>query len=92
MLQKIQKAGFIKKKNKKAQLGSQQVNYLEVTLGQEGCSPKKQKVELILKLPAPTDVTALKSFWGMVNFSQNVIKGFSKKAAPLHKLLKKGVK
>ncbi|CAM4527541.1 unnamed protein product [Caretta caretta] len=85
VLQKIQETGF-KVSLKKAQ----QVHYLGLTLGQEGCSPNQQRVELILNLPAPTDITALRSFLGMVNFSRDFIEGILEKAAPLHELLKKG--
>lgn len=55
------------------------------------CSPDQQRMELILKFSAPTDITDLIFFWGMVNFSWDFVEGFPEKAAPLPELLKEKV-
>ncbi|CAM4644117.1 unnamed protein product [Lepidochelys kempii] len=61
VLEKIKETGF-KISPEKAQICQQQVNYLGVTLGQEGRSPDKQREELLQKLPAPPDISTLMSF------------------------------
>lgn len=88
VLEAIQKTGF-RVSPTKAQLCWKEVSYLGVTLGEEGRSLEKQRVELIQKLSAPADVTTLRSFMALVKFSREFIEGFAEKAAPLCKLLRK---
>ncbi|XP_068799027.1 protein NYNRIN-like [Struthio camelus] len=88
VLEVIQKTGF-KVSPTKAQLCWKEVSYLGVTLGEEGRSLEKQRVELIQKVSAPADVTTLRSFLALVRFSREFIEGYAEKAAPLCKLLKK---
>lgn len=58
VLDALKKAGFIINPEK-AQLLKKEVTYLGVRLGHEGRTPDKERVELISKLPAPTDVHSL---------------------------------
>ena len=48
------------------------------------------KVQVILDLPKPQDLTSLRSFLGCANFMRCFVKNFSLIAAPLVKLTKKG--
>ena len=64
------------------------VEYLGHTLSAEGIS-KGRKVEAVLKMPAPTDVSSLKSFLGSVQFYSKFIKDLATKAEPLYRLTKK---
>lgn len=73
----------------KAQLIRQEVDYLGVHLGQDGRRPDQSRVELISKLPAPTDVHSLRTFLGLIGFSQDFIEEFGFNAQPLYKLLNK---
>ncbi|CAM4559253.1 unnamed protein product [Lepidochelys olivacea] len=77
VLQKIKETGF-KVSPEKAQI-CQQVNYLGITLGQERRSTDKQRVELLQKLPGPTDVPTLRLFLGMTNFSRDFIEDYAEK-------------
>ena len=64
------------------------VEYLGHTLSAEGIS-KGSKVEAVINMPAPTDVSSLKSFLGSVQFYSKFIKDLATKAEPLYRLTKK---
>ncbi|PKU48676.1 protein nynrin-like [Limosa lapponica baueri] len=88
VLEAVQKTGF-RVSPTKAQLCWKEVSYMGVTLGEEGCSLEKQRVELIQKVSAPADTTTLRSFLALLRFSREFIEGYAEKAAPLCHLLKK---
>ena len=50
------------------------------------------KIELISKLPSPTNVKIVRHFLGHAGFYRRFIKDFSKIAKPLYKLLEKYAK
>ena len=52
----------------------------------------KAKVELISKLPSPTNVKTVRKFLGHAGFYHRFIRDFSKIAKPLYKLLEKDAK
>ena len=52
----------------------------------------KEKIELVSKLPSPTNVKTVRKFLGHVGFYRRFIKDFSKIANPLYKLLEKDAK
>ncbi|GJU60918.1 reverse transcriptase domain-containing protein [Tanacetum coccineum] len=54
-----------------------------------GLEVDKAKINLILKLPPPTNIKGVRSFLGHVSFYRRFIKYFSKIARPLTKLLEK---
>ncbi|RVX07077.1 Retrovirus-related Pol polyprotein from transposon opus [Vitis vinifera] len=58
----------------------------------EGIEVDKAKVELIVKLPSPTNVKGVRQFLGHVEFYRRFIKDFSKLARPLCELLVKDAK
>ena len=49
--------------------------------------PNIKKVEAAIAAPAPTDVTQLRSFLGLMNFYGRFLPNLSSVLAPLHKLL-----
>ena len=53
----------------------------------EGIEVEKANVELIIKLPSPTNVKGVRQFLGHAEFYRRFIKGFSKLARPLCELL-----
>ena len=57
-----------------------------------GIEVDEAKIELISKLPAPTNVKAVRQFPGHAGFYRRFIKDFSKIAKPLYKLLEKDVR
>ena len=52
----------------------------------------KAKIELISKLPSPTNVKTVRQFLGHAGFYRRFIKDFSKISKPLYKLLEKDAK
>ncbi|RVW82179.1 Retrovirus-related Pol polyprotein from transposon 17.6 [Vitis vinifera] len=58
----------------------------------QGIEVDKAKVELIVKLPSPTNVKGVRQFLGHVGFYRKFIKDFSKLARPLCELLVKDTK
>ena len=61
-------------------------------ISRKGIEVDKAKVELIFKLPPPTNVKTVRQFLGHVGFYRRFIKNFSKIAKPLYKLLEKDTK
>ena len=51
----------------------------------------EEKIKALLEVPAPTNVTALKFFLGMVTYYTKFLPNLSTELAPLHKLLKQSV-
>lgn len=90
VLEAVQKTGF-RISPMKAQLCWKEVSYMGVTLGEDGLSLEKQRVELIQKVSAPADATTLRSFLALLRFSREFVEGYAEKAAPLCHLLKKDI-
>ena len=72
----------------KCQFAQPSVEYLGHTLSAEGIS-KGSKVEVVLKMPPPTDVSSLKSFLGLVQFYGKFMPTLASMAKPLYRLTKK---
>ena len=61
-------------------------------ISSRGIEVDKAKIELISKLPSPTNVKTVRQFLGHAGFYRRFIKDFSKIAKPLYKLLEKDSK
>ena len=61
-------------------------------ISSRGIEVDKGKIELISKLPSPTNVKIVRQFLGHAGFYRRFIKDFSKIAKPLYKLLEKDAK
>ena len=61
-------------------------------ISNKGIEVDKAKIELISKLPSPTNVKTVRQFLGHAGFYRRFIKDFSKIAKPLYKLLEKDAK
>ena len=61
-------------------------------ISNKGIEVDKAKVELISKLPSPTNVKTVRQLLGHAGFYRRFIKDFSKIAKPLYKLLEKDTK
>ena len=72
----------------KCQFAQPSVEYLGHTLSAEGIS-KGSKVEAVLKMPPPMDVSRLKSFLDSVQFYGKFIPNLASMAEPLYRLTKK---
>ena len=58
-------------------------------ISEKGIEVDKAKVDLISKLPPPTNVKTVRQFLGHASFYRRFIQGFSKIAKPLYELLEK---
>ena len=65
------------------------IEYLGYCINIEGVSPVESKITPILNLPAPTNMTQLKSFLGALNFYHRLLPNSSHVLEPLHKLPRK---
>ena len=61
-------------------------------ISNRGIEVDKAKIELISKLPSPTNLKIVRQFLGHAGFYRRFIKKFSKIAKPLYKLLEKEAK
>ncbi|RVW91119.1 Retrovirus-related Pol polyprotein from transposon 17.6 [Vitis vinifera] len=61
-------------------------------ISKNGIEVDKAKMELIVKLPPPTNVKGIRQFLGHVGFYRRFIKDFSKISKPLYELLVKDAK
>ena len=61
-------------------------------ISNRGIEVDKAKIELISKLPSPTNVKTVRQFLGHAGFYRRFIKDFSKIAKPLYKLLENDAK
>ena len=81
----------LKLKRAKCEFFREKINYLGHTIDKQGVRPDEDKVRAIKQLPAPTDVTGVRSFIGMTSFYRSFIPNFSEIALPLTKLTKKNM-
>ena len=61
-------------------------------ISKKGIEVDKAKIEMISKLPSPTNVKTMRQFLGHASFYKRFIMDFSKIAKPLYKLLEKDSK
>ena len=61
-------------------------------ISEKGIEVDKEKIDLISKLPSPTNVKTVRQFLEHVGFFKRFIMDFSKIAKPLYKLLEKNAK
>ena len=76
---------------KKCTLAKTSVTFLGQWVSEEGLQLDSRLLESIREIQPPTSVTQVRSFLGLMGYYQRVIKGFSKIAAPLNKLLKQNI-
>ena len=88
VLQRLQDAGLTLKLEK-CEFMQDSVVYLGHKLDAEGIRPTEEKTTAIQNAPAPTNVSELRSYLGMVNHYHPFLPNISAVLAPLHELLHK---
>ena len=88
LLQRLNERG-LRCRREKCKFAQPSIQYLGHTLSSKGIS-KGEKVEAVMKMPPPKDVTSLKSFLGSVQFYSKFIANLATMAEPLYRLTKKG--
>jgi hypothetical protein len=89
VLRRLQNAGFNLKPE--VTFGTTEIKYLGHLISPRGISVLPFRVETIKRYPRPFNLRFLRRFLGMDGFYGRFIPSFSKIAAPLHWLMRKGV-
>lgn len=88
---RLQRYG-LKVKRDKCSFFAKSVVYLGHVISKDGVHTCANKVKSIINTPAPSNVSELRAFIGMVMYYAKFIKNVSTVLAPLYKLLRVGVK
>ena len=91
VLSRLSSAGITLKRSK-CTFATTLVEYLGHIIDSTGLHPSPAKVQAIQKAPAPTNITELRAFLGLVNYNHKFLPNLSSTLSPLHRLLRKGTK
>lgn len=91
VFKKLQDAG-LKLKENKCFFMLNEVKYLGYIISKDGIKVDPEKVDAVVKIASPTNISQLRSFIGLVNFYARFVPNISTVLSPLYKLLKKGIR
>ena len=77
----------LKAKLEKCAFFQTEVSYLGHVISSQGVSTDPKKVEVVANWRRPSHISELRSFLGFASYYRRFVEGFSKFAAPLHKLV-----
>ena len=77
---------------KKCKFNQESIKFFGHIFSKEGIQADPSKVEAIMKMPAPEDATAVRSFLGMTNYLSRFLPNYADLTAPLRKLTKQDQK
>ncbi|XP_031330866.1 uncharacterized protein K02A2.6-like [Photinus pyralis] len=81
----------LKLKKAKCVFNVHEIEFLGHKISSRGLEPAEEKIQAIIRAPAPSNVTELQAFLGLVNFYGPFLESKATIAEPLHKLLHKNV-
>lgn len=90
VLSKLKDAGLTLRMSK-CMFMQEEVTYCGYVVSRRGIKPMPSNVEAVREAPAPTCITELRSFLGMVNYYNMYLPDMATSTEPLHHLLRKGV-
>ena len=91
VLERLVQAGF-RLKESKCQFLSDEVDYLGHRIDAEGIHPSGETLPAVCDALAPTNITELRPYLGMVNHYGRFLPNLATMLAPMHQLLKKDTK
>ena len=77
----------LKVKPEKCNLFQKKLRYLGHLISEEGTAPDPEKIRAIVDWKRPTNETELRGFLGLTGYYRKFVPGYSKIAAPLHRIL-----
>ena len=77
-------------KESKCDLGMTELLYLGHIISSKGVRMDPEKIRVIVEWPTPVNLTQLRGFLGLCGFYRRFVNGYSRHAAPLTDLTKKG--
>jgi transposase InsO family protein len=83
------KSAQVKLNREKCSLRQREIRFLGFIIDEQGLRPDPAKVEAIVSLHPPRDVTELRRYLGMINFIGRHLENLSTVLQPLNKLLEK---
>jgi len=86
VIHKLQKHGLILNE-KKCEWGHSSILYLGHIASGEGLRTNPAKVEAILKWPSCTTISKVRGFLNVAGYYRRFIRGFTKTASPMYRLL-----
>lgn len=87
VLQRIQKEGITLNKNK-CQFRVTECTFLGHKISKNGISPCPKKIEAILNMPKPSDISTVRSLLGMINYHLKFFPNLASITKPIRDLLK----
>lgn len=85
------RAAHLKLNPQKCVLFQHEVLFLGHVVGKDGVKADPQKVAAVREWPMPKSVKEVRSFLGFCTYYRRFFQGFATLAAPLHKLIRRGV-
>ncbi|XP_055632607.1 uncharacterized protein K02A2.6-like [Toxorhynchites rutilus septentrionalis] len=91
LLQRLEEYG-LHVKLEKCRFFQTEIGYLGHIVDRNGIRPDPEKLQAIASIPAPTNVSELRSYLGAINFYGRFVRNMHELRHPLDKLLKKDTK
>lgn len=91
VLQRIREFGF-HLKIQKCKFNLPEIKYLGNIINQHGIQPDPTRIEAVIHMPSPHDISTLRSYLGAINYYGKFVRNMHELRKPFDQLLKKNVK